>query len=320
MPRVRGTAETLTASRCYYKLVLITRRRERRSGQPPQATAARKLEVVVLAENTVRGAGFLGEHGLAFWINADGRRLLFDTGQGKVLGENARQLGMHLEGIEAVAISHGHYDHTGGLHTALARAHRAKVYVHPAAFHAKYSRQEAPPHRSIGIPRSDKLAVQSRGRIVIWTAQPSEIVPGVWVTGEIPRITNFEDVGGPFYLDRTCTRPDSLAEDQALYVESAQGLVVLLGCAHAGVVNTLEYVSRITGRKRIHAVLGGMHLLRASRKRIEATGDVLERFKVRVIAPGHCTGAVAVAYLWNRFPSRVAECATGSHFVFQRKS
>ena len=116
---------------------------------------------------------------------------------------------------------------------------------------------------------------------------------------------------------RACTQPDPLADDQALYVKSARGLVVLLGCAHAGVVNTLEYVARLTGRKRIHAVLGGMHLLRASGKRIEATGDALERFKVRVIAPGHCTGATALAYLWNRFPSRVKECTTGSRFLFQ---
>lgn len=276
-----------------------------------------KLEIVVWAENTVRGAGLLGEHGLAFSINADGRSLLFDTGQGKVLGHNARGLGISLGGIEATAISHGHYDHTGGLHTALAHTQRARVYLHPATLHAKYSRQQAPPHRSIGIPRADKLAVQSRGRDVIWTTQPSEIVPGVYVTGEIPRMTSFEDVGGPFFLDPACTVPEPLADDQALYIESVRGIVVLLGCGHAGVVNTLEYVSRITGTKRIHAVIGGMHLLRASRRRIEATGDALEHFRVRVIAPGHCTGSAAVAYFWNRFPSRTVECATGSRFVFQ---
>jgi 7,8-dihydropterin-6-yl-methyl-4-(beta-D-ribofuranosyl)aminobenzene 5'-phosphate synthase len=276
--------------------------------------------VVLLAENTVRGAGLLGEHGLAFWLKVSGRSLLFDTGQGKVLPENARQLGVRLGEIEAVAISHGHYDHTGGLHIALERSRGAKVFLHPAALHAKFSRRETPPHRSIGIPRPDKQAVQSGGHHLIWTARPSEIVPGVWVTGEIPRITNFEDVGGPFYLDRVCKEPDPLADDQALFVESANGIVVLLGCAHSGVVNTLEYVSRITGQKRIHAVLGGMHLVRASRRRIEATGDALERFKVRVIAAGHCTGPAAVAYLWNRFPSRVIECATGSRFVFQQKT
>jgi 7,8-dihydropterin-6-yl-methyl-4-(beta-D-ribofuranosyl)aminobenzene 5'-phosphate synthase len=150
---------------------------------------------------------------------------------------------------------------------------------------------------------------------VIRATQPLEIIPGVYVTGAIPRRTSFEDVGRPFFLDRACTQPDPLVDDQALYIESAKGIVVLLGCGHAGVVNTLEYVSRITETKQIHAVLGGMHLLRASRT-IEATGDALERFKVRVIAPGHCTGSAAVAYFWNRFPARVRECATGSRFRF----
>jgi 7,8-dihydropterin-6-yl-methyl-4-(beta-D-ribofuranosyl)aminobenzene 5'-phosphate synthase len=297
--------------------MLMTRTGGRSLDQPTRTAKVHRLEVVVLAENTVRKTGLLGEHGLGFWIDADGRKLLFDTGQGKVLQENARQLGIHLEGIEAVAISHGHYDHTGGLHVVFERARRAKVCLHPAALQKKYSRQDKPPHRSIGIPLPDEQAVRRRARSLIWTTQPTEIVPGVYITGEIPRITNFEDVGGPFYTDRTCTQPDPLADDQALYVESAKGIVVLLGCAHAGAVNTLEYVSRITRRKRIHAVLGGMHLLRASRRRIEATGDALERFKVRVMAPGHCTGVTAVAYLWNRFPSQIKECTIGARFVFQ---
>jgi 7,8-dihydropterin-6-yl-methyl-4-(beta-D-ribofuranosyl)aminobenzene 5'-phosphate synthase len=296
--------------------MITTRTSGRSLDRAAREALVHRLEIVVLAENTVRRAGLLGEHGLAFWINADGRRLLFDTGQGKVLQENARQLGILLGGIEAVAVSHGHYDHTGGLHTALERARRANIYLHPAGLHKKYARQDKPPHRSIGIPSPDEQSIRHRARNLTWTTQPTEIVPGVWVTGEIPRMTDYEDAGGPFYTDRTCTQPDPLADDQALYVESANGIVVLLGCAHAGVVNTLEYVSRITGRKRIHAVLGGMHLLRASRRRIEATGDALERFKVRVIAPGHCTGVAAVAYLWNRFPSQVNECAAGSRFVF----
>ena len=135
------------------------------------------------------------------------------------------------------------------------------------------------------------------------------------MTGEIPRRNAFEDTGGPFYLDRACTEPDPLLDDQALYIETSAGLVVVLGCAHAGVVNTLDYIAELTGRQQVYAVLGGMHLVRASAERLEATVEALKRYGVQKIGTAHCTGMRAATYLWSRLPDQCFECSVGSVFA-----
>jgi 7,8-dihydropterin-6-yl-methyl-4-(beta-D-ribofuranosyl)aminobenzene 5'-phosphate synthase len=273
------------------------------------------LRVTVLAENVVRRPRLRAEHGLAFWVEANGHRVLFDTGQGEVLRHNAFHLGIPLPSIETVAVSHGHFDHTGGLKDLLGLGSRIDLYLHPAALGEKYAKEKDPPHRSIGIPDFDESTLRRRVRNLIWTRTPRELVAGVHVTGEIPRRNDFEDTGGPFYLDESCTQPDPLLDDQALYVETSAGLVVILGCAHAGVVNTLDYVAELTGRQHIHAVLGGMHLVRATPERLEATVKALQRYGVRRVGTAHCTGAHATAHLWSELPDRCFECSVGSLFT-----
>ena len=274
------------------------------------------LRITVLAENTVRQANLLGEHGLAFWIEADGHHFLFDTGQGKVLHHNAKQLDIALEAAETVVISHGHFDHTGGLKGVLDSNEQVSVCLHPAALERKYARGKTPPHRSIGIPGSDEDALRRKARCLIWTREPTKLIGGVHVTGEIARRNDFEDTGGPFYRDPACASPDLLLDDQALYVETSAGVVVVLGCAHAGVVNTLDYVAELTGRRRIHAVLGGMHLVRATPRRLEATVEALDRYRVQRVGPAHCTGLRATTYLWSRLPDRCVECSVGTTLAF----
>ncbi|MGB9606460.1 MAG: MBL fold metallo-hydrolase, partial [Bryobacteraceae bacterium] len=139
---------------------------------------------------------------------------------------------------------------------------------------------------------------------------------GVWVTGEIPRRNDFEDTGGPFFLDEACCQPDPLVDDQALWVETAQGLVVVLGCCHSGVVNTLEYIRELRPGAQIRALIGGLHLVRAAPERIASTLEALERFAPQLIAPAHCTGWTAVLELARRFPGRVQESAVGKRFCF----
>ena len=274
------------------------------------------LSMTVLAENTVRGPDLLAEHGLAFWIESDGRRLLFDTGQGNVLRHNARRLRIRLDTAENVVISHGHFDHTGGLKDILAMGRRPNLYLHPAAMGEKYRREKTPPHRSIGIPNLDKETLRQRVRNLVWTSEPTEVMEGVHVTGEIPRRHDFEDTASPFFVDPSCTEPDPLLDDQALYAETPAGTVVVLGCAHAGVVNTLDYIAELTGRDRIHAVLGGMHLPRATPERLLATVEALKRYRVQRIGIAHCVGAWAASYLRSQLPDECFECCVGTKFSF----
>jgi 7,8-dihydropterin-6-yl-methyl-4-(beta-D-ribofuranosyl)aminobenzene 5'-phosphate synthase len=275
------------------------------------------LRITVLAENTVRAPNLLAEHGLAFWIEAGGHRILFDTGQGRVLCQNARQLDIPLHAAEIIVVSHGHFDHTGGLKSVLESRAHTKLYLHPASLEEKYGRRKTPPHREIGAPYVDVQTLRRQGCVLTWTVTPTELVRGVHVTGEIPRRNASEDVGGPFYLDRACTKPDPLLDDQALYMETSAGLVVVLGCAHAGVVNTLDYITDLTDRHQVYAVLGGMHLVRASKERLEVTVEALRRYGVQKIGTAHCTGMRAVTYLWSHLPEQCFECCVGSVFAVE---
>jgi 7,8-dihydropterin-6-yl-methyl-4-(beta-D-ribofuranosyl)aminobenzene 5'-phosphate synthase len=276
-----------------------------------------KIRITVLVENTAHRRGLLAEHGLAYWIEAGDSRMLFDTGQGLALAHNANKLGIDLSTADAVLLSHGHYDHTGGLHAELGRFRNATVYAHLTAFRERFIRRDDGSAQPVGspIPSVDELRPHVK-QLIHPRRTPVQIADGVWMTGEIPRQNNFEDVGGAFYLDRSCTTPDPIIDDQAVYIETGQGVVVLLGCAHAGVVNTLDYIRSLTKEARIHAVLGGMHLLHADEHRLCETVRRLREFDVHRIGPAHCTGFAAMARLFHELPDRCYPCVAGTQFEF----
>jgi 7,8-dihydropterin-6-yl-methyl-4-(beta-D-ribofuranosyl)aminobenzene 5'-phosphate synthase len=272
--------------------------------------------VTMLVDNTVHQRGLKAEHGLAFHIQFGRRRVLFDTGQSDLLLCNAALLEVNLRQLDAIVLSHGHNDHCGGLKAAWPQSPACALHLHPAAVEAKFSANAEGPARFIGMPDDAQETVRAAATVV-WTRGMTEVVPGVFATGKIPRRTDFEDVGGRFFLDAECRRPDPLVDDQALFFESADGWVVLLGCAHAGAVNTLLEVERMTGGKRIHAVLGGMHLANASPERLAATVESLRQRDIGLLAPAHCTGCAAQARLWERFPGRCAVTGVGQRFSFR---
>jgi 7,8-dihydropterin-6-yl-methyl-4-(beta-D-ribofuranosyl)aminobenzene 5'-phosphate synthase len=277
----------------------------------------KRLRITVLADNSVGAPGLLAEHGLSMLIEADDRRILFDTGQGRVLLDNLAALDIRLAPLDAIVLSHGHYDHTGGLPAALREGDPAAIFVHPAAVNQKYAKSEHPPHRSIGIPVPSLEALNSVQARIAWTRSATEVLPGIWCTGEVPRVHAAERTEGSFFLDADCREPDPLLDDQALVVETTRGLVVIAGCAHSGVMNTLDHVSKLAGRDEVYALTGGLHLGRASYKQLEETGNAIGRRNVQVLAPCHCTGAGSQAYLRGRFHSRVQEVGAGARLVIE---
>ena len=269
--------------------------------------------ITTLVEDTASAAGLSGEHGLSFWVEYGNQRILFDTGQSDLLVENAKFLGVNLAKTEAIVLSHGHYDHTGGLAAVLNIAPRAILCVHPAALRPKFARKGTET-RAIGMSDSTREVVRAHAQDerVVWTEEPAKVMPGLFVTGRIPRNTDFEDVGGAFYVDENCETADTLPDDQAMFFDTPRGLVVLLGCSHAGVVNTLNYIVKLSGDKHIDSVVGGMHLLSASQDRIERTVNVFRKHNVQNIGLAHCTGTNAAQEIHNAFPGRCFTCSTGS--------
>ncbi|UCF34535.1 MAG: MBL fold metallo-hydrolase [Phycisphaerales bacterium] len=279
-----------------------------------------QLTITVLAEDTVGAPGLLAEHGLALWIEAGDAKILFDTGQGLALIANAKTLGIDFAAADTVVLSHGHYDHTGGLLGIRTALGHAVLYVHPRAFDAKFTRRADGTVRQVGSPIRSVEEIRPFVRRVVLTEGPTQVAQNVMVTGRIPRSNDFEDTGGPFFLDEACTEPDPLLDDQALYIDTPDCTVVVMGCGHAGLVNTLSYVSELTRGRPIHTVLGGFHLVQASDERIGQTLEALEGYDVQRLSPAHCTGRRAIMSLWQRFPNRCVECRTGSRFEFASKT
>lgn len=274
-----------------------------------------QLKITVLTDNYVAAPNLLAEHGLSMLIEADGQRILFDTGQSRVVLHNAETLGISLTGLDAVVLSHGHYDHTGGLADLLPERSPAAVFLHSAAVESKYIRGEHPPHRSIGMPKISRQALDALRARIVWTDSATEVVPGVWCTGEIPRVPGNGQSTSGFFCDAECRTPDPLADDQALFIETPDGLVVITGCAHSGIVNTLDRACTLSGHNEAYALVGGFHLGRAARDQLDAVVYAVGRRNCRLLSPCHCTGLGAHAYLRARFHTLVRDVGVGTQIV-----
>ena len=276
------------------------------------------VKITTLVENSVGIGGsreLIGEHGLAFLIEAGAHCILFDTGQYLALENNARVLGCDLTRIDTVVLSHGHYDHTGGLKHLLKCNPDFTLISHPDVFGRKMNKRKGR-YRDIGIPVSQNDLTKSGVRLNL-DAEPVKIEPNITTTGEIPLKFEFESVAEGFFIEEDGHKiPDILADDQALILETGKGIVVVLGCSHRGIINTLNHVIKITGEKRIHAVLGGLHLVKTTGEKLEAIVDHLQRFNLEKIVVGHCTGNHAVQALYERFGDRVVLNTVGRQMVF----
>ncbi len=275
------------------------------------------FKVTTLSENNIgpSSQGLIAEHGLAFYIEAADRRILFDTGQNLVIANNAEVLGIDLVRIDTVVLSHGHYDHTSGIKTLLKCNTGFTLYAHPDVFDAKL-REKGDDYKYIGIP-VDRKELEQKGIKIQLDRDPVSIAPGITTTGEIPLDNDFEKVGSIFYLKKGEDYPaDTMVDDRAMILDTDQGVVVLLGCTHRGVINTLDHVTQISGRNTIHAIMGGLHLGNASGEKLATVIEHLHAFGLEKIGVGHCTGYKAFAALASEFKDKVFLNVVGNVMQF----
>jgi 7,8-dihydropterin-6-yl-methyl-4-(beta-D-ribofuranosyl)aminobenzene 5'-phosphate synthase len=258
-----------------------------------QTAQVKTLRVDVLS--TMLAEQGIGEWGFAALVEADGRRILFDTGaRPRTVLENAREMKIDLSGVTDVILTHNHPDHTGGLVTL----RRDAALKNPAALSRAHAGRgiffERPDGWMAGVRKEYEAA---GGKFVEYDA-PAQLAPGVWLTGPVERVypeRNWGGFGGPGMV-RTPQgeREDNVPEDQSLVVDTGRGLVVISGCGHAGIINTLEYARKRVRRAPVHAVLGGFHLFLADEATLKWTAGKMKEFGVENFLGAHCTGIEAV--------------------------
>lgn len=258
--------------------------------------------ITILCDNGVGPfAGTLGEHGFAALVESGTECILFDTGQGGTLLHNAQRMHRDLHRVTRVALSHGHYDHTGGLWPLLQAGGGKEIFAHPAVFASRYRVKDTGEHLSIGIPYDEEF-LRGLGARFELASEFRPLAPEIFLTGEVPRRHPFETGDSGLCCDSAGCLPDPLRDDQSLVIVSPRGLVLLLGCCHAGLVNTIEHARERTGVAEVYAVIGGTHLGFAAAAQLDATVKALRELRVKKILGSHCTGFAAAVRFAREFP------------------
>jgi 7,8-dihydropterin-6-yl-methyl-4-(beta-D-ribofuranosyl)aminobenzene 5'-phosphate synthase len=261
-----------------------------------------QLKITTLSENTAN-YGFLAEWGLSILVEVDGMRILMDTGLSFSAVHNAQLMGIDLATIDRIVLSHGHADHTGGLVNVLKIMRKdVEMIAHPDVWASKYTRRDGQKKEQyIGIPFS-REELESLGARFNLTKEPVHFSEHTITTGEIPMMSGYEDVENNLFVKRDgILRQDWLADDLALAIDTEFGLVIISGCAHRGIVNTLRHAQKLTGKELVYAVVGGTHLFRASDERIEKTIADLKDMRIQKLGVSHCTGFPASVQLAQEF-------------------
>ncbi|NLC72140.1 MAG: MBL fold metallo-hydrolase [Desulfuromonadaceae bacterium] len=276
------------------------------------------MRLTILCENSVgKNTAVLAEHGFSCLIESEQGNHLFDAGQGLTLSHNLNVLGRNLAGLRSFILSHGHYDHAGGLPEVLARTGPLEITAHPDIFRPRFWKGKEE-FRFVGIPHREAALVGMGARFRL-LREFTELAPGLFFTGEIPRRTPFEK-GDPGLV--TPATPsgemvqDTVPDDISLLIHSQSGPVLLLGCAHAGMVNILRHIREQAGIDSLHAVIGGTHLAPADEEQFTKTVETLREFQVQRILVGHCTGQKRAAELHSLFGRRFSFLAAGSVLEF----
>ncbi|MCI8646899.1 MAG: MBL fold metallo-hydrolase [Firmicutes bacterium] len=268
-----------------------------------------------LIENKTDTSGCVAEHGLSIYIEAQGKRIVFDAGASELFAENAKKLGVDLSRADAMIISHGHYDHTGGVPTFCRINKDAPVYIHKEAFYETYGMDNGSIDKEpCGIRWTQEEREQIEPRL-IKTEGPLWLSDNIVISGTIPADPNRRQTED-FYRRLPDERlvPDEMAHEQILVVREPEGLYVFSGCSHRGVIPAVSYARELFGGERIAVLTAGMHLYSAGQEmREKVIGQILSE-KLDTVIPVHCTGINAICDLKAALGAKCIAAATGSSY------
>jgi len=287
------------------------------------------LRITVLAEDSVLyESAYLGQHGVSFLLEGvsqgDMKRILVDVGQNSdALLSNMRIMGISPSVINAIVLTHCHYDHTQGIVRMLREIGRKDVCViaHPSIFRLHFVTQPYPRHVGI-MPGDSKLEIEKAGGSLYLTKDPFVLMPGIMTTGEVKRQTDFEEVRiGLKTIENGMVVDDLMLDDISVVANvKDKGLVIITGCSHAGIVNIANHAIEVSGGNKIEGIIGGLHLVEASDTVIKRTVDELSKLNVAWISAGHCTGFKAQVELYLAFGEKFSPLHTGMQFELISKT
>jgi 7,8-dihydropterin-6-yl-methyl-4-(beta-D-ribofuranosyl)aminobenzene 5'-phosphate synthase len=274
-----------------------------------------RLTVLIEDQRNPQIPDLRAKHGLCIYVEAAVKKdqfgFLLDTGPSPDdLRRNAAVLKIDLSAVKGVLLTHGHYDHTGGLIEVLKQIGRnVPIVAHPQIFEPKFGFK--PVLTYVGVPFS-MMEIKNHGATLLLSRSPVQFMEDVSTTGEIERVTSYEKVEGLWTVSRERFIPDFLLDDQALIFKvDGKGLVILSGCAHSGIINTVTYSKKLMKVEKVHAVIGGFHLKDADEEKIRRTTEDLAAFNPETVCPCHCTGKKAVRSLKETFGDNCIIMRTG---------